>query len=144
MRPLPILQVRGGLRVHRNSGGSVGVGAPPRTRRPPLVELNWASTQLQTCLSLPSYLLFHAFFSGFNLDATEESYNQDPALSIYPKEFTPLPPCVTRNVVKNTVTRCRESVTRYNMLHFIFCYLSGLRRLSSLSSVRITSTILVY
>jgi hypothetical protein len=52
-----------------------------------------------SCLSALSF-----FFSGFNLDVTEENYKQD----------IPLPPYIAQNVVKNTVTGYRESVTRYN------------------------------
>jgi hypothetical protein len=47
----------------------------------------------RSCLSLHSYLLFPAFFSEFNLDMTEESYYQDPALSIYPKKIPLYPVC---------------------------------------------------
>jgi hypothetical protein len=57
-------------------------------------------------------------FSGFSLDVIEESYNQDPHLSIYLKIY-PLT-CVCENIV----TGYSINVTRYNMALIINVFIA--------------------
>ena len=57
-------------------------------------------------------------FSGFNLDTTQESYNQDPPLSIHPK-ILPFYLRALPVILKNTVTGYSKSVTRSNKVQKI-------------------------